>query len=190
MFFSWIAYGLLHLDMTTFPKVFNDKFDKSNPRHSRFVGCDNWILANSYHTIKPIVSHVFFFVNEAAKIVNLVFPGTEADFHMGAANNWAEDFDMKFTKCPWKCGKVSEGILKVHRESIETQMDEYVKSRYEIVITGHSQGATIVTIVYLHLADRYSKKFVVRGKPRAIISVITLESQKIGDNEFMKKFNS
>lgn len=158
MFFSKESY--VHDPYKMFEKVYDEFTDKE------LAGLGQWKVTNEFHTECYFINfHCIFAVNETYGTVACAFRGTEFDFFgerkIETIIGWVTNFDCSLTDYPLiKGAKVHKGFLQQYLSSkveLMSQFEEYLKKGYQLIISGHSQGAGISGILALECALKFPK---------------------------------
>lgn len=158
MFFAKESF--IHNPRLMFERVYNESTDKE------LKGLGSWKITNEIHHEGYFINfHCLFSVSEEFGTVVIAVRGTEFDFtgkrKYSTFIGWATNIDIQFSDYSRIQGtKVHKGFLQQYLSSKNefiTQVEEYLKKGYQIIITGHSQGAAISGIIAMDCTIKYSK---------------------------------
>lgn len=155
MYFSWVVYQ--HSPRWMFERVFDETVDK------RLEGLGKWIVKNEIHTEAYFINfHCLFAVCEEYGTVVCAVRGTEFDINdrkLETIIGWVANFEIEMENLPQvKGAKIHKGFLQQYLSSkveIMIQIEEYLKKDYQVLLTGHSQGAGISGIIALDCSLKF-----------------------------------
>lgn len=123
--------------------------------------------------------HLFGFIIESDSTIIITFRGTQTE------HEWLADFQIQKTLFPYvkETCYVHEGIFNIYqscRNSILTQINNLSPIK-EVIITGHSLGGALSTILTLDI---------IRSTKFTNVSHCSFASPKVGDINFAKLFKN
>jgi hypothetical protein len=179
-FFSWVVYEPRPRWM--FGRVWNEKVDP------RLTGYGNWTISTQFNVSDwQIGFECIFSLNHELDTVILAVRGTESEKKMDSLNQWISNLDYHLTDFPIENGvKLHKGFLDQFlscKDVLLEQVTQYLKRGHKIIITGHSRGAAIATIIAYFMGVYFG------GMATQNITVITFGSPRVGNMDFSKSFN-
>eukprot|EP01080_Neovahlkampfia_damariscottae_P012217 gene12217-5803_t len=175
----WICYE--HRPRWMWNRVFNSDYDK------RLLGYGDWVIANEIHLEKYQVNfHCTFALSEEYGTVVCAVRGTEfnkTDRKLETLKGWIANLYASLVDFPFPRNsktKVHKGFYDQYincSEEVEKQMEQYLKMGFRVVMTGHSQGASVATIMAAHIGFKFPEY-------KKQMQLITFGSPKVGNYDF------
>lgn len=91
--------------------------------------------------------------------------------------DWLDNAD--FHQVPFVLGRVHHGFLEQHEKSID-RVKQLAQGYHRVIVTGHSLGAALATLAAIVLKME---------SPNRRVGCVPLASPRVGDKEFVQKFN-